>query len=108
MDGGIQIVKVKTIVENWKRIKEDLIRGLSRLEYHNSETEKTKTLPDDITGYDGDKIVEMLSYLNYCDCPCNYEENIIFSSGDNLAERAEVLARVTWFQEGCKYIETWT
>ena len=57
-DGGVRFVKTKAIVKNWKRIKEDLINCMGFYDVSDDElNDAVNDLPDDITGYDSDKIV---------------------------------------------------
>lgn len=109
-DGGVRFVKTKAIVKNWKRIKEDLINYMRFYEVSDGEmNDAINDLPDDITGYDADKIVEMLQFLSYCDCPYNFKgKYIAFSEGDNTPDYANALSSAMSNVKSSTYIETWT
>jgi hypothetical protein len=108
--GGVRIVKVKAIIKNWITIKNNLIeemifKGVSNAKIHK----KTKKLPDDITGYDGQMIVKMFDYLKHCDCPCNLNgKYIVFSEGDDSPDHVNALAGAMLNMKSSFYVETWT
>jgi hypothetical protein len=115
MDGGIFITEIKDIREKWLDIKIDLIdsfeKGLRTAEKHEKSTyesglEKSNNLPDSVDELSANEIVNLFSYMKYCDCPYLLkDEYVITGRGDNIWISMEILSRAL---PSIESIETWT
>jgi len=115
MDGGIFITEIKDIREKWLDIKVYLIdsfeKGLERAETYEVSTykdglEKSNNLPDSVEGLSAKEIVNLFSYMEYCDCPYLFkDEYVITGRGDYIAFSMGILSRAL---PSIESIETWT
>lgn len=115
MDGGIFITEIKDIREKWLDIKIDLIdsfeKGLKKAETYEVSTykdglEKSNNLPDSVDELSAIEIINLFSYMKYCDCPYLFkEEYVITGRGDYIAFSMGILSRALPSKES---IETWT
>ncbi len=112
-DGGIKISKVSEIKENWKTIREALIRALENnlqycdkheLRYAKEAWFESENLPKNIDKFTGDDIVKMFNFLKNCDCPYHYDGLIITGNGDYIGRNMDTLSNML---PGVN-IETWT
>lgn len=113
-DGGIKITKVSDIKKDWLEIRINLLTsleydlkksiGLWETNYIQNSIDGCNKLPDDISGYSGEDIVKMFSFMSSCDCPYLYEDSIITAVGDNVSDDMNTLS----FALNGISIETWT
>ncbi len=118
MDGGIRIVKIKEVRDNWTSLKQSLI-GYSEVtdntrKWHpydvskfNSINDFCNRLPDTIENLSDKELMDVLKIFRNCDSPYLYEDNIIIASGDNLYVEGQVLDDAVSCLTNV-FIETWT
>lgn len=101
--GGIIIVPICSIKEQWVKIKERVLDRASQ-EYYKT----VEAWPDNIETLSAESIVSMFGPFKSCDCPCLSGDYIVFAEGDNIEENQDFIAHVMWGVKGAQYIETWT
>lgn len=101
--GGIIIVPIKNLKEQWPEVKDLLLDKA-----HYSELKEIEKLPNDISGLTAEEIIKTLEYFRCCDTPYIFNDYIIFADGDNLSCGADLIARAVWYVKGINRITTWT
>jgi hypothetical protein len=102
-DGGIRVVKIKSIRENWKHFLQNLLDDEN---LKNNAKKLPKTLSWNVTD---EKLVEYLQVFKYRDCPCLLGEYLVCAEGDYVANEMNALSTIIkLLLEDSYYIETWT
>jgi hypothetical protein len=112
-DGGIKIVEMSYVRENWEEIRFGLIEHYKNVidespEYNveiwNDYLGRVLEFPEDISSLSNEEVGKFINGFAYCDWPCVHKDILILGYGDNIPEEHDIYHI---FDEYIS-VETWT
>lgn len=113
-EGGIILVEIKYVRDNWTRIRDSFIGNYQEvvdnspdylLESDKKQLAKIKKLPLDISSLSNSEFGKHINGICYCGWPYVYKDTLIVGYGDNIPDDHSEINEI--FEESVD-VETWT